>query len=276
MATRELRCGSFVLRFDRPLIMGVLNVTPDSFSDGGRFVDFDRAVEHGRQMVADGADIIDVGGESSRPGAQTVPVGEELERIRPVIERLAAEIRVPISVDTYKAKVAEEAFKAGATIMNDITGLTDRKMVKVAADHGAPVVVMHMKGTPKTMQKEPHYSDVVAEVSNFLRDRIEFAHDMGVNETIVDPGIGFGKTTAHNLEILRRLGEFKALGRPILVGPSRKAFIGNVTGLPVDARLEGTLAAIAIAVHNGADIVRVHDVAECRRAAQVAYAIRGV
>ncbi len=272
---RQMRCGPYTLRFDRPVIMGVLNVTPDSFSDGGRFADVEAALAHARRMAADGADIIDVGGESSRPGSDTVPVGEELARVLPVVERLAKELRVPLSIDTYKPKVALECLEAGANIINDITGLTDRKMAKAAADHGAPAVIMHMKGTPKTMQREPHYKDVVAEVAGFLRDRVLYANDMGVKETIIDPGIGFGKTTEHNLELIRRLGELKAIGRPILLGPSRKAFIGSVTGLPVDARLEGTLAAVAVAVHNGADAVRVHDVAEARRAADVAYAIRG-
>ena len=257
------------------MVMGILNVTPDSFSDGGRFFDCESAVAHARRMVADGADIIDVGGESSRPGSDTVPGGEELARVLPVVETLSKEIRVPVSIDTYKPKVAEECLGAGATIINDITGLTDRKMAKVAANHGAPAIIMHMKGTPKTMQKEPRYKDVVAEVTGFLKERVLYANDMGVKETIIDPGLGFGKTTEHNLELIRRLHELKTVGRPILVGPSRKSFIGKVTGLPVDARLEGTLSAIAISINNGADIVRVHDVAECRRAADIAYAIRG-
>jgi dihydropteroate synthase len=275
MALKDIRCGSRMLRLERTLIMGVLNVTPDSFSDGGRFTDAGLALEHAREMVRDGADIIDVGGESSRPGAPSVTIGEELNRVRPVIEMLAREVDVPISVDTYKPQVAVECLKRGATMVNDITGLTDRKMIKAVSEYKVPVVVMHMKGTPQSMQKNPTYGDVVGEVMRFLEDRVYLARDLGVEDVIVDPGIGFGKSTEHNLELIRRLGEFKSLGCPILIGPSRKSFIGNVTGLPVDGRLEGTLAAVAVAIFNGANIVRVHDVAECRKAVQVADAIRG-
>jgi dihydropteroate synthase len=271
----ELRCGRHVLSFGRTLVMGILNVTPDSFSDGGRFADVGAAVEHGRRLAADGADIIDVGGESSRPGAAPVPFGEELARVRPVVERLSAELGIPVSIDTYKAKVARECLKAGACMVNDISGLSDRKMIRACADYGAPAVLMHMKGTPQNMQASPHYADVVAEIIGFMQERIALAEDLGVGGVIVDPGLGFGKTTAHNLEILRRLGEFGRLGRPLLVGPSRKSFIGDVTGLPVEERLEGTLASVTAAVLNGANIVRVHDVKECRRAVQVADAIRG-
>lgn len=253
-----------------------MNVTPDSFSDGGKYTDFEAAVSHAERLVQEGADIIDVGGESSRPGAQSVTLGDELNRVKPVIERLASELKVPVSIDTYKSKVAEECLNAGACIVNDITGLADKKLIKVAAEHKVPVVLMHMKGTPQNMQQNPVYKDVVGEIYNFMRERIAFAKDLGVDDIIVDPGIGFGKTTEHNLEIIRRLGEFRKLGCPILVGPSRKAFIGNLTGLPVQDRLEGTLAAVAVAVYNGANIVRVHDVLEVKRAVQVADAIKGM
>jgi len=271
---KPVRCGGYTLTFDRTLLMGVLNVTPDSFSDGGRFLDFDIAVEHAREMVEDGADILDIGGESTRPGSESVSEAEELGRVLPVIEKLVGEVNVPVSIDTCKPGVADECLKAGAHMLNDITGLTDRRMIEVAAEHGVPAVAMHMKGTPKNMQQNPVYGDVVAEIIEFLGGRVGAARDAGVEDVIVDPGIGFGKTTEHNLQILKRLGEFRSLGCPVLVGPSRKSFIGNVTGLPVDERLEGTLAAVAVAAMNGADIIRVHDVRECRRAAQVADAVR--
>jgi dihydropteroate synthase len=275
VALREMRCGRHTLRFDRTLIMGILNITPDSFSDGGKFVSFEAAIAHAKRMVEDGADIIDIGGESTRPGSPPVTMGEELKRVKPVIEGLANEINIPLSIDTYKSQVADECLKAGASIVNDITGLMDKKMIKVAADAKAPVVLMHMKGTPQNMQVKPLYNDVVREVLLFLRERVEFANDLGVDDIIVDPGIGFGKTAEHNLKLLQHLEDIKTLGCPILVGPSRKSFIGNVTGLPVDARLEGTLAAVSVAVMNGANIVRVHDVLECKRAVQVVDAIAG-
>ena len=254
--------------------MGVLNVTPDSFSDGGLFVDADKAVAHARQMVEDGAEIIDVGGESTRPGSDNISEEEEIKRIKPVIERLVKEINAPISIDTYKPKVAEECIKLGATLVNDITGLKNKDMIKIIAKHNVPVIIMHMKGEPKNMQQNPAYKDVVKEIKEFFSDRISEARDYGIEDIIIDPGIGFGKTTEHNLQILKRLSEFKDFGCPVLVGPSRKSFIGNITGLPVNERLEGTLAAISIAIINGADMIRVHDVKECRRAAQIADAIR--
>ncbi|MFH0862339.1 MAG: dihydropteroate synthase [Candidatus Altiarchaeota archaeon] len=275
MALKDIRAGAHTLRFDRTLIMGVLNVTPDSFSDGGLYVNTDLAVEHALRMVRDGADIIDIGGESTRPGAPSVTAGEELNRVRPVIQRLAKEAGVPLSIDTYKHQVASECVKLGANMINDITGLTDKKMIKVASDAKVPVVIMHMKGLPQTMQTNPVYADVVQEVKLFLQGRVELAHDLGVDDVIVDPGIGFGKTTEHNLKLIKNLGEFRSLGCPILVGPSRKSFIGNITGLPADARMEGTLAAVAISIANGANIIRVHDVAECKKAAQIADAIKG-
>jgi dihydropteroate synthase len=274
MEPSSLRCGDTSILFDHPVIMGVLNVTPDSFSDGGLFLQPDEAVARAKQMAEQGADIIDVGGESSRPGSEPVPEEEELKRVEPVIRRLVKEIQIPISIDTYRACVADECLKLGVHMVNDITGLRSKEMIGVVAAYEVPVTVMHMKGMPKTMQQNPVYSDVVQEVKEFLADRIEAARVAGIHDIIVDPGIGFGKTVEHNLEILKKLREFKELNCPILVGPSRKAFIGRITGLPATERLEGTLAAISIAIVNGADIVRVHDVRECRRAAQTAYAIR--
>ena len=259
---------------DKTLIMGILNVTPDSFSDGGLFIDVNSAVEHAEHMVEDGADIIDIGGESSRPGSEPVSEKEELKRVKPVIELLVNELKVPLSIDTYKPKVAEECIKFGVQLVNDITGLRNKEMIEVVAKYNVPVVVMHMKGTPKNMQENPVYQDVVKEIKELLSERIIEAKKYGINDIIIDPGIGFGKTTEHNLQILKRLGEFKDLKCPILVAPSRKSFIGNVTGLPVNERLECTLAAISVAIMNGANIVRVHDVKECRRAVQIVDAVK--
>jgi dihydropteroate synthase len=244
------------------LIMGVLNVTPDSFSDGGKFSDVERAVTHAREMAVAGADIIDVGGESTRPGAEPVGAEEELRRVVPVIERLRDLL---VSIDTTKAVVAEQALAAGARIVNDISALRfDPRMVEVVRDAGAGVVLMHMQGTPQTMQKNPRYDDVVAEVRAFFAERIEFgeAHGLKKSQIAVDPGIGFGKTVEHNLELLARLEEFGTLGCPVLVGTSRKAFIGKVLACEADARLWGTAATVAWAVAHGAHIVRVHDVSE--------------
>lgn len=260
----------------RTLVMGILNVTPDSFSDGGKFPNADAAVQHGRRLMAEGADIVDVGGESSRPGAAPVPEDEELRRVIPVVEKLAREAGAVVSVDTCKARVAEEAVAAGAAIINDISALrSDPRMAEVAARTGAGVVLMHMKGTPKDMQENPAYGDVVGEIAAFLAGRGEAARRAGVSGEAIayDPGIGFGKTPAHNLELVRRLAEFRGLGGPILVGPSRKSFIGAVLDLPAAGRLEGTAAVVALAVAGGADVVRVHDVREMVRVAKVADAI---
>ena len=256
--------------------MGILNVTPDSFSDGGWYLNTKSAVEHAKGMVQDGADIVDIGGESSRPGAEPVPVQVELERVLPVIKALSKKIDAPISIDTYKADVAKEALKAGASIINDISGLRfDTMMVKVAADADAPVIIMHMKGTSMDMQKRPVYKDVVKEILSFFKERICFAVKNGIkkNKIIIDPGIGFGKTVKHNLEIIKRLSEFKILGVPILLGPSRKSFIGKILNVDIDKRLEGTAAAVAISIANGANIVRVHDVKAMAEVARVAEAI---
>ncbi len=270
----SIKCGNHELKFDKTLIMGILNVTPDSFSDGNLFFSPDKAVEHAKQMAKEGADIIDIGGESSRPGSDPVSEEEELRRVSLIIKKLAKETNVPISIDTYKPKVAEECIKLGASIINDINGLRDKKIIEVAAKYKAPVIIMHMKGNPKTMQENPVYKDVMREIKEFFSQQIEKARKSGIKDIIIDPGIGFGKTTEHNLKILKNLNEFKELKCPILVGPSRKSFMGNITGLPVNERLEGTLAAISIAIMNGANIVRVHDVKECKRAVMVADAIR--
>ena len=255
--------------------MGILNVTPDSFSDGGRFFDQTDAVLHGFQMVKDGADMIDVGGESTRPGAEYVPADEEIRRVVPVIRKIRQKTSVPVSIDTYKSEVAKAALEAGATIVNDISGLHfDEKMAEVIAEHSASVVIMHIKGTPKDMQTNPEYDDVVREVYDYLSKSVESASNSGIKQIMIDPGIGFGKTANHNLELLNRLEELRGIGVPILIGVSRKSFIGTILDTPVDARLEGTAAAVTASILHGADIVRVHDVREMRRVARVADAIR--
>jgi dihydropteroate synthase len=274
---RPLRCRDRELLLDRrPHIMGVLNVTPDSFSDGGQFDAVERAVPRAHQMAEVGADIIDVGGESTRPGARSVPLKEELRRVIPVVERLCDELSVPISIDTQKAEVARQALKAGAHMVNDISALrSDPGMARLAAKQGAALVLMHMKGTPRNMQRHPHYDDVVGEIFEFLSRRAERAIDAGVaqDRLVVDPGIGFGKRVEDNLIILNRLEEFRSLGFPLLLGVSRKSFIGQILDLPVDDRLEGTAAAVALAVARGADILRVHDVREMTRVARMAAVI---
>jgi dihydropteroate synthase len=258
-------------------LMGVVNVTPDSFSDGGLYLDPDRAVEHGMQLLADGADILDVGGESTRPGAEEVPEAEELRRVVPVIAGLA-DGGAEISVDTSKAAVAEAALDAGATIVNDVTALRgDPGMAALCAERQPVVILMHMLGNPRTMQRDPVYDDVVAEVREFLAARLEAAVAAGIAEERVwlDPGIGFGKADSHNLELLRRLPELTALGRPLVVGTSRKSFIGRVDGSAAGERLGGTIASSVLAAAEGADVLRVHDVAEVGQAMAVASAILG-
>jgi dihydropteroate synthase len=257
-------------------VMGILNVTPDSFSDGGRYFDVQRAVTHAEAMVAEGATLIDIGGESSRPGASPVSVDEELARVVPVIRTLADTTDVLISVDTRKAEVAQHALEAGAHIVNDITALCgDPAMATVVADMEAGVVLMHMKGTPRTMQQAPQYNDVVNEICAWLEKKVQNAEAQGIaaERIIIDPGIGFGKTTEHNLEILKRLSEFRALKKPLLVGTSRKSFIGNLLGVPVTERVEGTAATVCWAISHGADIVRVHDVKANVHAAQMTDAL---
>ena len=258
--------------------MGILNITPDSFSDGGLHFAGSSAVECGLRMVADGADIIDIGGESTRPGSEPISLDEELRRTLPVIESLSSKVKVPISIDTYKADVARRAIDAGASIVNDISGLrSDPEMPAVVSHYGVPVVIMHMKGSPKDMQQGPSYAALIPEILEFMRLRIAFAVKAGIPEDriIIDPGIGFGKTFDHNLEILHNLDKFTSLGRPILVGPSRKAFIGKILdNAPVTQRLEGTAATVAISIMQGANLVRVHDVKEMVKVAKIADAIK--
>jgi dihydropteroate synthase len=250
---------------DRTLVMGILNVTPDSFSDGGRFLDSRQAFEHGLQMARDGADIIDIGGESSRPGAEPVPIEEELKRVIPAIEALSGETDCLLSVDTRKARVAEEALTAGAHIINDITALTfDPGMTAVARDNEAGVILMHMHGDPKTMQISPKYNNVVKEVTDYLDARILELEQrrLSRNSLAVDPGIGFGKRLEHNIRLIARLDELARLRRPVVVGLSRKSFIGKITGREVQDRLPGSLAAMAYVIRRGAHVIRVHDVKE--------------
>jgi len=260
----------------KTLVMGVLNVTPDSFSDGGQHFAAEAAVRHGLEMVEAGADIIDVGGESTRPGAETVPETDEIRRVVPVIEALMAKATPFISIDTYKPAVAAAALDAGARMVNDVNGLRDAKMMALVARRGVPAVIMHMQGTPRDMQKNPTYADVVGDILAFLRAQIAAAVRAGVaaERLIVDPGIGFGKTVAHNLESLRRLDEFRSLGRPVMIGTSRKSFIGQVLGVPVEQRLMGTAATVAWAVAKGAKIVRVHDVGEAVQVVRMCDAIK--
>ncbi len=263
---------------NRPLIMGIVNVTPDSFYDGGRYDDVQRAVDRALRLEEEGADLLDIGGESTRPGAEPVPLDEELRRVVPVIEKLSQKTTLPLSVDTRKAAVAARALAAGAQVVNDISGcLADPLMAQTVAETGAGLVLMHIQGEPRTMQLNPIYQDVVNDIISALEERIRAVTAAGAarEKIVVDPGIGFGKTAAHNLEILRRLEEFAVLRRPLLIGPSRKSFIGKVLDLPPHERLEGTLAAVALAVFKGARIVRVHDVRAAKRAALIAEAVAG-
>ena len=267
---REVRCG------ERPLIMGVVNVTADSFYDGGRYAEPERAIVHAIELVEQGADILDIGAESTRPGAQPVNEEDELARVMPVVAELARRVTVPISVDTTKSRVAQSALDAGASIVNDVSALRwDEKMASVVARSGAAVVLMHMQGTPQTMQTAPTYDDVVAEVARFLGERMQAALEAGIAKTniVLDPGIGFGKLLEHNLELLNRLRELAMLDRPLLVGVSRKAFIGRMVGRAAAHREWGTAAAVALAVDRGARILRVHDVAMMTDVVKVAAAI---
>lgn len=263
---------------ERPLVTGILNVTPDSFSDGGRFDSVDKAVKQALLMASQGADIIDIGGESTRPGANPVSIDEELERVLPVIEGLQGEIDIPISIDTRKSEVAREACRAGAAIINDVSSLrNDKRIAEVAREYSTYLVLMHMRKTPETMQIEIHYDDLIGEISDFLLKAVGKALEIGVpkNRIIIDPGIGFGKTVEHNFSILKNIATFKNLGFPVLIGVSRKSFIGKTLDLPVDERLEGSLAAALYAVLNGASIIRVHDVLPTIRALKVIEKISG-
>ncbi|MDD8019074.1 MAG: dihydropteroate synthase [Bacteroidota bacterium] len=267
----------------RTYLMGILNVTPDSFSDGGKYFSVDAAVAHAVKMVEEGADIIDVGGESSRPkglygqGSQKISAEEELKRVIPVIERISHASDVIISIDTTKSLVAEKALEAGASIVNDISGLKfDEGIADVVAKCHASLVLMHMQGTPETMQFHPTYNDVVLEVKEELRDACDIAITAGVKQIIIDPGIGFGKNVEHNLTLIKHLKEFTSLGFPVLIGTSRKGFIGALLDVSVDERVEGTAASVAVAIMNGANIIRVHDVKEMKRVAIIVDAIRNV
>lgn len=265
------------LPLDRPLVMGVLNTTPDSFSDGGRYADTGAALRHAARMVEEGADLIDVGGESTRPGAMPVSIADERARILPVVRRLKAELSVPVSIDTRKAEVAMAALDEGADVVNDVSALGDPRMAGVVEAAEAGVVLMHMRGTPRTMQADPRYDDVVREVTAGLGLALRRACDAGIDigRIVLDPGIGFGKTAGHNLEIIARLDEFAALGRPVLLGPSRKAFLGGLLGgVPPEERGVGTAAACVAGLLRGARIFRVHDVHPVRQALDVAGAIQ--
>jgi dihydropteroate synthase len=259
-----------------PKLMGVVNVTPDSFSDGGRYLDSGAAVAHGEELLRDGASILDVGGESTRPGAEEVDEAEELRRVEPVVQALAG--GATVSIDTSKLAVAEAALDVGASIVNDVTAFKhDPEMAGLCAERGVGVVLMHMPGNPRTMQDDPRYDDVVEDVKAFLAERMEFAVGEGISEERIwlDPGIGFGKTLEHNLELLRRLGELRDLGRPLVVGTSRKSFIGKVDGSDVEDRIGGSIATSVLAAAEGADVLRVHDVAEMAQALAVTNAVLG-
>lgn len=272
LATRELELGK------KTLIMGILNVTPDSFSDGGRFLEKEKAVKRALEMIEEGADIIDIGGESSRPGSNPISEDEELKRVLPVLVEVKGKIDVPISIDTYKSVVAEEALERGAEIVNDISGLRfDERMVDILQERKAGVVIMHMQGSPRDMQDHPYYNDVIQEIYDFLRERTDFAIRGGVDEgrIIVDPGIGFGKRHEDNLAILDMFQEFKSLGFPLLLSASRKSFIGQTLNEPVEERLEGSLASCGVALEEGVDIIRVHDVSATRKFIDMFESIRG-
>ena len=274
------RAGSWsirgrVLDLDRPLIMGVLNVTPDSFSDGGRYLETGNALDRARELVDGGADLLDVGGESTRPGARAVPADEEWDRIGPVLAGLE-DLEVPLSVDTTKSDVARRALEAGAAVINDVSGLRfDPELAGLAAETGAGLVLMHMRGTPRTMQEDTDYDDLVGTVRGELASALRRAEERGCDpaQVVLDPGIGFGKSAAGSRRLLARAGEFAVDGRPVLVGPSRKSFIGETLGLPVEERVEATLAACVVALTAGAGVFRVHDVAAARRALDMADAV---
>lgn len=270
----SVQAGDYLLQFNRrTLVMGILNVTPDSFSDGGKYINRDDAISHGIKLAAEGSDIIDIGGESTRPGAEPLSLEDELNRVIPVIKKLAKEVQIPISIDTYKSEVAREALDAGASIINDISGLkSDDKMAGIAAEYDVPVVVMHIKGTPRDMQINPHYENMMSEVRNSLAESVNIALNAGVdkNKIIVDPGIGFGKDLMDNFSLIKNLDYFKSLGHFILIGPSRKSFLWKTLDVSPDETIEATAAAVTACIMAGADIVRIHDVKEVMKAVKVA------
>jgi dihydropteroate synthase len=270
----QLRCKNRVLELDRPLVMGVINVTPDSFSDGGRYLDTEAAVDRAREMVEEGATLIDVGGESTRPGAQPVSEAEELRRILPVIERVAG-LAAVISVDTSKPRVMREACMAGAGLINDVYALRQPGALQAAYETGAAICLMHMQGEPRVMQDNPYYADVIVEIRDFLADRLQACYTAGITaeHIVLDPGFGFGKTLAHNLTLLARLGELRVLGLPLMVGVSRKSMLGAITGLPPEQRVHAGLAAAALAVGQGARVIRTHDVRATVEAVKLAAAV---
>jgi len=270
--------GKILNLHQRTHVMGILNVTPDSFSDGGEYVNPEAAIKRGIEIEQEGADILDIGAESTRPGAASISANEELNRLLPVIDGLINKIKIPISVDTYKATVADEVLTRGIHLINDISGLRfDPQLKEVIAKHKACVVIMHIKGTPKNMQQNPHYVDVMREILEYLQDSINMAISAGIkrDQIIIDPGIGFGKRLADNFEILKRLNELNQLQLPILIGPSRKSFIGKILNTEPDQRFEGTAAAVALGIHNGAHIVRVHDIKKNARVCRIADLIVG-
>jgi dihydropteroate synthase len=274
----SLEWGPYFLDLERKThVMGVLNVTPDSFSDGGLFLEAENAVEHGIAMAEEGADFIDIGGESTRPFSNPISTSEEIDRVVPVIETLAREVKVPISIDTRKGVVAREALKAGASIVNDISALRfDPALASVAVESGALIILMHMKGMPENMQKNPVYDDLIGEIRSFLEDAVQRAMKAGIREDLIliDPGVGFGKTFDHNLRILKELSSFLSLGKPVLVGTSNKAFIGEILNKKAHERLTGTMATVAVAAMNGAHVIRVHDVKEAVETVKVVDAIK--
>ncbi len=277
--TKDLNmlCGTKILEIEKKTqVMGILNITPDSFYDGGRYLKIRDAVKRGLQMIDEGADLVDIGGVSTRPGSEAIPVEEELKRVIPVIKELTSQTKRPLSIDTYRAKVAEKALEAGAVMVNDISSLSDKDMARVIASNGAALVIMHIRGKPHCYPKNPVYYNLIAEVKSFLERRVEMALKAGVKSSniIIDPGLGFGKTAWQSLELLMRLGELKVLGLPIMVGPSRKSFIGKISGENAKDRLPGTLAAVTLAILQGASIIRVHDVKEAVQVATLCDALK--
>ena len=272
----EFSCGNYQLTLNRPYVMGIVNITPDSFSDGGKFSSTDAAVEHALKLIDEGADILDIGGESTRPGSVPVDLKEELNRVIPVIDALRNLATVPISIDTYKPEVMRQAIEAGADIVNDIRALQEQNAIDVVVNSNVGVCLMHMQGTPQTMQVNPQYSDVVAEVKAFLLARLEacFHTGIGASRIVLDPGFGFGKTRAHNISLLQQLESFATLGQPILDGLSRKSLLGQMTGNDVDARLYASIAASVLSVMKGAKILRVHDVKATVEALKVVSSIQ--
>lgn len=268
-----VRIGSRAIQFGQPIVMGIVNVTPDSFSGDGLDQDIEKAVRRGSEMIASGAELVDVGGESTRPGAEAVSVKEELRRVVEVVERLSELHPGRVSVDTMKPDVADAALRAGASIVNDVSGLRNERMIRVVAEHEASVIIMHMLGDPRTMQEAPRYDDVVNEIGEYLGGKVAEAEDGGIarERIIVDPGIGFGKTVEHNIEIISRLGELRSIGRPIAIGVSRKSFIGTVTRTSPSERLGASIAAATIAAVNSADIIRAHDVKETVQALKMTW-----